>query len=246
MNFFSINHSIALFTFLFANIALAQESSTYSVGALVNYSTSIYKKVDSDTIVFPLVSYDSDTIFIKERGIGYHTSKNVDISIAYKDAYFDPDDSDDSDIRQLDKRQDAIVAKAEFKFSVLQAEIEQDISGRHDGFSASAGIGFPLLFTSSFFVKGSVGYTYTSKEMSQHLYSVSASESARTAGRITEHSSDSTTAVDYNLQLIMPLNKRATFVTVLSHTKHDDEVISSPLIAKGHNNSVTILASYKF
>ncbi|TBR43196.1 MipA/OmpV family protein [Marinomonas agarivorans] len=247
MNFLFQNSkfTVICITFLLTSVT-AQADSSYSMGILGIHSSSIYKGVDSDSNVFPSISYDSDTFFFKELSFGYHVTEHFDVAIGHIDSHFDPDDSDNSDIKMLDEREGGFVAKAAVKFGIFSAEIKQDISGEHTGFSANAKIGVPLLFTDTFFLAGSIGYTYLSKKMSEHLYDVSAAESARVSGNISTHDSTSTSTRDFGLRLIMPLSKQATIITILSHKEYDDEAISSPLVEDDSSNSIIFIASYKF
>lgn len=246
MTFFKKTNTVILFSLLCVYSGFAKADSTYSIGLLASYSSSIYKGIDDDSILVPAPSYDSATFFFKSLSFGYHLSDNLDVAIGYQTTHFDPHDSTDGDIQRLDKRGGGFTADAAFKYGIFNTKVRQDISGKHNGFIANVGLGVPLLFTKSFFVKGGFKYNYISKKMSEHLYSVSTAESNIVANRIATHASNSTSNKQYSLQFIAPLSKQTTIITILSHTEYDDETTASPLIEKSSNNSATFIASYKF
>ena len=231
---------------LSTNLVLA--NSERSIGVLVNESSSIYLDTNKDNVFAPFLSYDSDTFFIKQRSIGYHLTSYLDASIAYKDNFFDPDDSTNADMQLLDRRKGGVYAKGSVRASIFNATIEQDISGRHDGYTIQAGVHLPLYsaLEAPLIVRGSIDYIYMDEQMSEYLYSVSASESARTSGRIANFSIKDTTAIKYGLRTISPITNNLNIVTILNYVRYSDEVGSSPIVSKNYHYSGTILANYTF
>lgn len=219
-----------------------------SVGFLVNKSSSIYLDTDIDAIVAPSLSYDSETFFIKQRSVGYHFNNHLDASIAYKDSFFEPDISNNTDMQQLDRRKGGLYAKSNLQYSLFSASIEQDILGRHNGYTVQAGIKLPLylVLNTPFIIQGNLDYFYMDEKMSNYLYSVSSTESIRTSGRIKNYSIKNSTAIKYSLQAILALSNNFNITSILSHIRYDDKIKSSPIIEKNYNSSATIIVSYIF
>ena len=230
-----------------STISIAQDTPQYSIGVLSSHSSSIYKQTSKNEFFTPFGSYESDTFFIKQTSIGYHISKIIDFSITYKNDFFDPDDSSNVDMQQLDKRKEGAYAKLSANLGIFNATVEQDMLGRHDGFTVNGGVNLPLFYEPiiPLILKGSLNYIYTDKSMSNYLYSVSEAESDLTGNRIAAHTSESTNAIRYGLQAILPLTKRFTFITVLGYTTYSDDVTASPIVSKSHNYSAAMIATYK-
>ena len=235
--------SLLFLVFLLSNTLLAKDPS-WSIGAISNYSTSLYKETDGENKSFPLITYDSDTIFVKELGIGYHLLNGLDVSLIYKDSLFDPDDSNNNDIQQLNERDAGVLLKGNLNLGLLKIEIGQDISGNYNGHYASAAIGAPL-YIGSFIAVGAVKYIYNDQKRSEHLFSVSAQESALTGGTIAAHDIDSgTTAVSYGVRFIKPLTDRFKIIAGISHLRYHSDITASPIVDKKYQNSINLIAAY--
>jgi outer membrane protein len=225
---------------------LAQNhSSNFELDFFANYSTSIYKGVDSGVEILPFLSYDSDSFFLQGTSIGYHASKEIDFSLNYNESFFDPINSDDNNIKKLDERKGGLTAKSSIELGVLKIELEQDLSGESDGFSANSLISIPLYY-SSYTLIGSIGYTYNSEKLSQHLYSVSFAESTRTSGAIATHTSKSTHYITYGISMIKPLSKKITLTTDLTHIRFSDNVEASSIVTKNNKTAVKAILTYNF
>ncbi|AWY00547.1 hypothetical protein A8139_11520 [Marinomonas primoryensis] len=215
------------------------------LGFFTNYSTSIYKGVDSGVESLPFLSYDSDNFFLQGTSIGYHASKEIDFSLNYNESFFDPSNSDNNNMKKLDERHGGLTAKSAIELGILKVELEQDLSGKSDGFSANSLISVPL-YHGSYTLIGSIGYTYNSEKLSQHLYSVSMVESARTSGAIATHTSKSTSYMSYGVSIIKPLSKNFTVTTDLTHIRFSDSVEASPIVTKNNKTAVEVILIYSF
>lgn len=240
--FFLINAVLLIFA---TNIHAAEKEPSLSLGALYTYSSSIYNDTDNKDKWLPFLSYDSPTFFIRGPGFGYHLNNYFSVELNYMEELVDPSDSNNEDMKLLDKRRAGMAVKGQFKLGMLNTEILQDISGKYDGYSAKVSLGFPIYFGRSIFL-GAVGYNYQSEKLSQHLYSVSYDESNRTAGAIAEYTSPSTSFVNYTLRVITPITDRFSFMTIINHLRYSDEVLDSPMVEKDNKTNLTLIASYKY
>lgn len=165
----------------------------------------------------------------------------------YKDDFFEPDTSNNIDMQQLDRRKGGVYAKSNIKYKLFSVSIEQDILGRHNGYTIQAGIRFPLylVLNTPFVIQGNIDYFYINEKMSNYLYSVSSTESIRTSGRILHYSIKDSTAIKYSVRTISSFLNNFNITSILSCIIYD-EINASPIVDKNNIYSATVIFSYMF
>ncbi|WP_394182287.1 MipA/OmpV family protein [Marinomonas posidonica] len=221
-----------------------------SVGLLGAVSESIYKGVETDTRLIPNLSYKGERFYVTIPDIGYHLipqtkMQALSAGLSYQTAGFDPDDSDNSAIQQLNDRDDSIMAFAKYRLGLLSTKIAQDISGTHDGYYLHLAIGLPIPNGNWVFIP-SISYQYTSRKMSQYLYGVSQTESDRTSGNIAAFNSDATSVSSIGLRSIYKLTPNTNFMLAVKHNQYSDNVLDSPIIDQKRSNSIIAGIIYNF
>lgn len=73
-----------------------------------------YKGYDSEAYLIPAVSYDGDSFWFRGLGGGYYlwndAADTLSVMAYWSPMYFKPDDSNDHQLRRLDKRKSTMMA----------------------------------------------------------------------------------------------------------------------------------------
>lgn len=222
---------------LLAPFSAQADSSLGIVGAL---SESPYKETDSESGALPNLSYTGERFYIRLPEIGYHLlpknpAQSLAVGLSYERSGFDPDDSDDANIRLLDDRDDSIMAFASYRIGPITTKLAQDVSGKHDGFYAQISAGYPIP-VAAWKIIPSITYRYMDSKMSNHLFGVSQSESAKTGGAIATYDSPSVSRITYGVRGIYPFTQSVNLMLGINQTQYHDAILKSPII---EDNTVT-------
>lgn len=186
----STSLSVAAAALLMATAAQA-ENSPWSVGIAAAYSPAVYKDTDSDRTVIPVIGYEGEHLFLRGFNAGYRlfprgSEQNIIFRLAYDPRTLQPEDSDDAQIRQLDKRKSTVLGGVSYQLRTLagvwEASFGGDVAGRHNGMYGELAWRMPFNF-GNWGLTPSIGYSYNSSQLNNHLYGVSKAESDRTGLR---------------------------------------------------------------
>ncbi|WP_421855304.1 MipA/OmpV family protein [Marinomonas sp.] len=127
------------------------------------------------------------------------------------------------------------MAFASYRIGFISTKLSQDISGKHDGYSAkiSAGVPFPV---GTWRVIPSISYEFIDSKMGNHMFGVSQQESTNTGGVIPAYDTGSVSRIQYGVRGIYPVSKSTNIMLGISHTKYDDDILKSPII---ENDEIT-------
>ncbi|WP_415846506.1 MipA/OmpV family protein [Vibrio aerogenes] len=137
----------------FTAFPLCAQTTDYSIGAGVGIQQSIYKGVDNTTSAFPLVAYEGDHFFIQGLTAGYklrpgNASSNLIFKAMYDLKEFDPSDSDNAQMKLLNKRRGTVMAGIGYQLNTalgrFQADVLTDVGDEHNGASTRAMWTIPL------------------------------------------------------------------------------------------------------
>jgi outer membrane protein len=221
-----------------------------SLGIMGVLSESIYKDTDSKSSVIPNISYKGERFYFRLPEIGYQLIPNnkmqsLNVGVSYEGAKFDPDDSSDANIKLLPDRDDAVMAFASYRLGPISAKLAQDISGTHDGFYTQISTGFPIP-VGSLKIIPTIAYRYIDAKMSNSLFGVSTSDSAKTSGAIAAYNSSSVSLTTIGVRVMYPLTKNALVMLNFSQSRYDDDILDSPIVEDDTVNSVLAGLIYNF
>jgi outer membrane protein len=211
-----------------------------SLGIIGAQSESLYKDTGSESRALPNLSYTGERFYFRLPEIGYHLlpktpAQSLAVGLSYERSRFDPDNSDDANIRLLDDRDDSIMAFASYQIGPITTKLAQDISGQHDGFYAQISAGYPIL-VAAWKIIPSITYRYMDSKMSNHLFGVSQSESIKTGGVIAAYDSPSISRITYGVRGIYPLTQSVNLMLGVHQTQYHNTILKSPII---EDNTVT-------
>jgi len=92
-----------------------------SAGVIGAFSPQVYKDTDTDPLVVPTVNLDTDHFYFRGLTAGARlapkdSTHNLVVSATYDPRRFDPADTDDPQLSQLDKRDASIVAALAYQY----------------------------------------------------------------------------------------------------------------------------------
>jgi outer membrane protein len=239
-------------TLFVSSASAAPFGGTIGVGA--GYSPEIYTGIESETQVIPVLGYEGEHLYWRGLSLGYQlnprgSQHNLAFHVDYKFAAFDPDDSDNTDIRKLDERDDFVLGGVTYRYRSMAGVYEltgmADISGAHDGWLGEVAWRFPIR-QQQWGLTPSVGYTYYSDDYNQYLYGVTAQESARTGGTISAFSPGAEGEFFAGLRAYYSLTETLMVSLGVKYTALQGDIEESPILEKDHYTSGMGSIIYRF
>ena len=101
---------LALGVFIATSAGAAHADGKLTLGAGVGVVEHPYKQYDADVYPVPVISYESDNFWFHGLGGGYYlwndTNDKLSVTAYWSPMYFKPGDSDNSQMRKLDRHHD--------------------------------------------------------------------------------------------------------------------------------------------
>ena len=236
-------------------IALASTTATagdFSAGVMASYSPAVYLGADRNTVLFPMIGYEGEYVFLRgtSAGVGLlplGTPLNVIFRAEYDPRALDPEDSDDSDIKQLDERKSGVLGgvtlQAINSLGTFEATVGSDIASNHNGIYAEAVWKKP--FHSGYYgITPEIGYAFNSDKLNNHLYGVSQSEAERT--RFNAFDGGWSGQLFVGVSAYTHLTKNVRVIGSVRYSKLDSELADSPIIENDDSVSGTLGIAYVF
>ncbi len=228
------------------------EMNQWSLGVAAAYSPAVYKDTPSNRTVIPLIGYEGEHLFLRGFTAGYRlfpmrSSQNVIFRVMYDPRTLKPEDSDNEQIRLLDKRSSTILGGVSYQLrtpvGMWETSIGTDIGDTHNGLYAETALRIPLRFP-TWGVTPGIGYSYNSKKLNNHLYGVSSEEAARSGLPEFEADWDGQYFIGasayWNVMDTVRVNGNVRY------TNLEGDIESSPIIESGINTTVSLGIAYLF
>lgn len=228
------------------------KGSEWSFGVAASYSPAVYNDTPSNRTVIPVIGYEGEHLFLRGFGIGYRifpkgSTQNVVLRARYDPRTLKPEDSTDVDMQRLDERKASVLGGVSYQLlsSVGMFEITAgtDIGSTHDGLYAEAAWRVPIR-QGPWGITPSVGYSYNSKRLNNHLYGVSQQEAART--RFESFDAGWNGQYFAGLSGYAYLTSNIRLVGGVRYTNLDGDIAKSPIIKRGVYTSANIGIAYVF
>ncbi|RCX08864.1 outer membrane protein [Marinomonas foliarum] len=221
-----------------------------SLGVIGAKSESVYKETSSRSASLPNIGYEGEHFYLQLPELGYRflprqSLQNFAVGISYEGLSFDPDDSSNTSIQLLDERDPSIMAFASYRLGIFSTKVAQDISGKHDGYYAQVGLGYPIPI-GTWKIIPSFSYRHMDNKMSNHLFGISRSESIRTGGAIAAYDSGAISQIRYGVRAIYPITSNANLILGISQTKFDDDILKSPIVEDNTVNAASLGFIFSF
>ncbi|MCG7495855.1 MipA/OmpV family protein [Vibrio sp. Of7-15] len=228
--------------------------SQWSVGAAASYSPVVYTETDSNKVVIPTLGYEGEHVFLRGFSAGARlypigTPQNVIFRLLYDPRTLKPEDSDNADIKLLDERKASILGAITYQVltpvGVFEVGAGTDVGNKHNGLYAEAAWRLPIRMN-GWGITPAIGYSYNSEEINNHLYGVSAAESARTSGRISAFEADWDGQYFVGLSGYFHITDRVRVTGGFRYMNLEGGIESSPIIEHTTISTGNIGISYLF
>lgn len=242
---------LALGVIVAASVGTANAENQWSVGAGVGVLNSPYKQYDRDVYPVPVVTYEGDNFWFRGLGGGYYLwndqTDKLSILAYYAPMHFKPEDSDNHQLRQLDKRKSTMMAGISWVHNTEYGFLRTALAG--DTLDNSNGFIWDLAWLYRYTNGGltltpGIGVEYTSENYNDYYYGVSHNEAKR-SGLHSYEADDG-----WNPYLELTANyKFAPDWSVYGtgrYSRLSDEVKDSPMVDKSWAGIMSVGVTYSF
>lgn len=241
--------ALGVLTAITATSALADNN--FSVGAGVGVLETPYKDYDRDVVPVPVITYEGDDFWFRGLGGGYYLwndeSDKLSITAYYSPFEFKPKDSDNWQLRRLDKRKATLMAGLSYVHNTQYGFLRTSLAG--DTLDNSNGISWDLAWLYRYTNGGltltpGIGLEWSSENMNEYYYGVSGNESRRSG--LDRYDPDSDWSPYLELSASYKLTDAWSVYGVGRYTHLSSEVKDSPMVDKSWAGALSAGVTYSF
>ena len=247
----SVQLTITAISFaVMANLAIAQEQSSFGVGLALGHSESIYRDMDDKSGALPYINYKNGNFFVRGLKTGYFffgDESSVRIGALARlraDGY----DAGDSDFMAGMEDRDhtvegGLIATYPTRFGSFSMAALADLAGKHDGYELAVEWFKPVSLSQSWILTPEVGLSYNSANLNDYYYGVRTSEA--TAARAA-YEADAGFSYNAGLSLTYLINQQHMLILGMTYKGYDSAVTDSSIVDKSSTFNTGLVYSYKF
>jgi len=234
-----------------SSVSTAIAANQWSVGAGVGVVDRPYKQYDRDIYPIPVITYEGDNFWFRGLGGGYYLwndqTDKLSVTAYYSPTYFKPGDSDDSQLRRLNKRKSTMMAGLSYVHNTEYGFLRTKLAG--DTLDNNNGIVWDLAWLYRYTNGGltltpGIGVEWQSENYNDYYYGVSRSESRRSG--LNSYDADD----GWNPYLELTASYRFADDWSLygtgRYTRLSDEIKDSPMVDKSWTSLVSAGITYSF
>lgn len=242
---------LALGGLIATSATAVQAESKLTLGAGVGIVEHPYKQYDHDVYPVPVINYEGDNFWFRGLGGGYYLwndgTDQLSLTAYWSPLYFKPGDSDNSQLRKLDKRKSTVMAGVSWMHHTQYGSLRTMLSG--DTLDNSNGIVWDTAWVYRYTNGGltltpGIGVQWNSENQNQYYYGVSHHESAKSGLRSYDPNSS------WNPYLELSANYRFagswSVYGTARYTRLSDEITDSPMIDKSWTGLLSTGVTYTF
>ena len=242
---------LALGVLIATSATAVQAESKLTLGAGVGIVEHPYKQYDHDVYPVPVINYEGDNFWFRGLGGGYYlwndATDQLSLTAYWSPLYFKPGDSDNSQLRKLDKRKSTVMAGVSWMHHTQYGSLRTMLSG--DTLDNSNGIVWDTAWVYRYTNGGltltpGIGVQWNSENQNQYYYGVSHHESAKSGLRSYDPNSS------WNPYLELSANYRFagswSVYGTARYTRLSDEITDSPMIDKSWTGLLSTGVTYTF
>ncbi|ECU3284698.1 MipA/OmpV family protein [Salmonella enterica subsp. enterica serovar Javiana] len=241
--------AICMLSALSLNEALAESNLT--LGAGVGVVEHPYKNYDAQAYLFPAISYDGDHFWFRGLGGGYYlwndTADTLSVTAYWQPLFFKPSDSDNCQLRLLDKRKSTMMAGISWshhtQYGFLRTTLAGDVLDNSNGIVWDAAWLYRYV-NGDFTLTPGVGIEWNSQEQNEYYYGVSRKESAHSG--LQQYKPDDGWAPYLEVSANYRFAGDWGIYGTARYTRLSDEVTDSPMVDKSWNGLFSTGISYRF
>lgn len=225
--------------------------SAFSLGAGVGVVETPYKQYDSKVYPVPVVTWESDSFWFRGIGGGYYLwnddADQLSVMAYYSPWHFKPGDSDNSQLRQLDKRSSTVMAGLSYLHYTAYGFLRTSLAG--DVLDNSNGVVADLAWLyryerGALAVTPGIGVEWNSQKQNEYYYGISGAE-ARRSGLSSYDPNDSWNPY-LELSISYQLTEKLSVYGTGRYTHVADEIKDSPMVDKSWAGLLSTGVTYNF
>lgn len=227
------------------------QANTTSIGIGGGLIDSPYKGYGSIKSPIPYINFDNDYVYVKGLAAGYYVLKEKEqqltVGLYYLPFYFKPGDSDDRQMKLLNKRHSTMMADVTYTRSgdwgYAYGTVSGDMLNETKSLLVHAGYGYPIT-GDSWSITPSVGAVWANDKHNDYYYGVSRNESNRSGLKYFDAKSSITPHVQLAGRYSLTENIGVSGGVRLDFLTGDAK--DSPMISDSTVTSVFMGVHYKF
>lgn len=177
------NVIISTIAILLMTSAYTAQAKPSSVGLGASWTDAPYKGYGAVYYPLPHIVFDNDVFFINNFTAGAYLynqdQQKISVGISYLPIQFRPQDSDDSQMKLLDKRKSTLMAEAKYSLSTklgdFSASISGDILDESNSILIGASYSYPI-YGERWAIIPRIGFTWANDKHNNYYYGISHSE----------------------------------------------------------------------
>lgn len=242
---------LALSVIIASSMGTASAANQWSVGAGVGIVESPYKQYDRDIYPLPVVTYEGDNFWFRGLGGGYYLwndkADKLSIMAYYSPTYFKPGDSDDRQLRRLDKRKSTMMAGLSYVHNTEYGFLRTALSG--DTLDNSNGIVWDLAWlyrytNGALTLTPGIGMAWHSENYNDYYYGVSHNEANRSG--LSSYDADDSWNPYLELAASYKFADDWSVYGTGRYTRLGDEIKDSPMVDKSWSGLISAGVTYSF
>ncbi|MDF7760897.1 MipA/OmpV family protein [Kosakonia cowanii] len=229
----------------------ANAESNFSLGAGVGVMESPYKEYDTRVTPLPVVTYESDDFWFRGIGGGYYLwndeADKLSVMAFYSPWQFKPKDSDNIQLRQLDRRKSTAMAGLSYIHNTQYGFLRTTLAG--DVLDNSNGVVWDLAWLYNYTNGGltvtpGIGVEWSSDNQNEYYYGVSRSESRRSG--LPGYDPDSSWDPYLELTVSYRFADNWSVYGTGRYSHLSDEIKDSPMVDKSWSGLLSTGVTYRF
>lgn len=230
---------------------LTATAEDLTIGMGLGYLSSPYKGHDNMSVPVPLVHYEGENFYVRGVAAGFKiwdsSPHEFSVGLSYHFNEFNPDDTNSTALRQLNKRRAEVRADARYlyrsDYGTLILTASREISDRSGG--STGDITFRRTYDfGSFSVVPAAGLTWESAKTLGYYYGISAVESQRSGLR--DYNPDSGWSPHLGIAANFYLTDTLSVTAGGRVSFLSDEIKDSPMVDSSSMLGATLGISYAF
>ncbi len=230
----------------------AASANGLSASTFIGYGESPYKHTDPNSTALPLIQYEGDRFYLKGTNLGAYLVKEraqqFSVFAGYSPFSFDPSDSSDAQMRQLDERYTTGVFGLEYtRFTpagIFSAKVTHDFLDTYNGFNADLSYGLILPVSPTVRIMPKAGLVWNSGDYNDYYFGVSSNEAARSG--LAAYTADDSITPYVSVMTLIGLSERVSLSLSADARFLPDEVKDSPMVSEDTLFGATIGLGYSF
>lgn len=227
-----------------AAIAQPDEQQGWGAGLGTVIQQQGYVGASTETMIFPMLSYQGENFYWQGPELGYAVSDNLSFFGSYR---FDGFDEDDSDFfAGMEERKGSLDLGVAYTFDTdignIEVEAAFDVLDEHGGYELGVSYGFPLPALGGMIIP-SVGVSYVSDDLVEYYYGVRASEATDIR---SQYHGEATVNFNVGVTGFWSIQESQQIFAGLSYDILGSGIEDSPLIEDSASTSLVVGWIYQF